>query len=227
MHIESLFDFLLQYSFVLPPLFFFFYFKKARLSPTCITIIFYCFIFFIFNFYSDAIMKIASKKGYYFLYTLLEYISFALIFYYKAKSKNFKRLIILFTVSFIVFQVIYYSVIKFRRLDTVPIGVETILIFIFIIFYLYEEFKNPKSTTLYLNYTFWISTGVMFYLAGAFFFNILANHLDRAMIQEYWYLSYNADIIRNILFAVSIYVYAKHELIARKSSNHVPYLDMI
>lgn len=67
----------------------------------------------------------------------------------------------------------------------------------------------------------------MFYLAGAFFFYILANHLDKKEVNEYWYLSYNADIIKNILFAVGILVYAKNSEYSKQRNTSIPYLDMI
>ncbi len=67
----------------------------------------------------------------------------------------------------------------------------------------------------------------MFYLAGAFFFNLLANHLDKREVNEYWYLSYNADIIKNILFTVGVLVFAKNSAESKHRSTNIPYLDMI
>ena len=67
----------------------------------------------------------------------------------------------------------------------------------------------------------------MFYLAGAFFFNLLANHLDKMVVTEYWYLSYNADIVKNILFSVSILIFAKNSAHINQRNTRIPYLDMI
>lgn len=67
----------------------------------------------------------------------------------------------------------------------------------------------------------------MFYLAGAFFFNLLANYLDKKEVNEYWYLSYNADIIKNILFTVGILIFTKNSEQSKQRNKNIPYLDMI
>ena len=167
-----------------------------------------------------------TRRLYYGGYTLIEYLSFALIFWLIINNTTFKKVIVALSILFILFQVAYYSTVKFRRLDSVPVGIETIIIFIYIIYYLFEQFKSTKAQSLYENYLFWVCIAVMFYLAGSFFFYILANHLDKSQISEYWYLSFNADIIKNTLFAIAILVYARknHEI---KKSTSIPYLDMI
>ena len=190
--------------------------------------VFYCILFFGLNFFYDYFIKDPLlKKLYYFTYTLLEYVSFACIFWLGIKNASFKRFILFLSLLFVVFQIIYYSAFTLRRLDTVPIAIESFLIFIFIIYYLYEQFRSTKTATLYSNYLFWISIGIMFYLAGAFFFNLLANHLDRKVVTEYWYLSYNADIVKNILFSVGILIFAKNSAQSNQRNTTIPYLDMI
>lgn len=67
----------------------------------------------------------------------------------------------------------------------------------------------------------------MFYFAGAFFFYILANHLDKKEVNEYWYLSYNADIVKNLFFTIAIFIFAKNAKQTNQRSKAIPYLDMI
>lgn len=218
----------MQYSFVLPLIFFFVYINKTRKSNVCIIILIYCIIFFCLNFFYENIPKdTTSKKVYYFSYTLCEYLTFAAIFWLKIKNLILKRLIALISVLFILFQIIYFSTVRLKRLDTVPIGVETILIYFFAIYFLYEEFRNTKKTSLLSDHFFWISIGILFYLGGAFFFYILANHLDRNEVNDYWYLSYNADIVKNLLFTVAIYIYGRKAPSLNSQNKAVPYLDMI
>jgi hypothetical protein len=52
-----------------------------------------------------------------------------------------------------------------------------------------------------------ISIGIFFYLAGSFFFNILANHLSSAELDQYWSYSYLFDVIKNILITVGLLIY--------------------
>jgi hypothetical protein len=69
----------------------------------------------------------------------------------------------------------------------------------------------------------------MVYLAGSFFFYILANHIGKKQLDEYWKLTYLTDIIKNIFITIAIFVYAfsPKESIKKESSSSVPYLDMI
>ncbi len=192
------------------------------------TVCAYSITFFLLNFFYDDLPKGAIiKRIYYSGYTLIEYLSFAYIFWFIIKNATFKKIILVLSLFFIAFQILYYSTVRFRRLDSVPVGLETIIIFIYIIYYLFEEFKNTKNSSLYDNYLFWICIAIMFYLAGSFFFYILANHMQRAEIAEYWYLSYNADIIKNILLAISIIIFGKKFNSKNQSPKTIPYLDLI
>jgi hypothetical protein len=140
---------------------------------------------------------------------------------------GFKKIILLISAIFICFQIFYYFLVPFKRLDTIPIGIESILIFVFIIYYFFEQFKISKDELIYLNYFFWVAIGIMIYLGTTFFFNILANHLDK-QIRAYWFLSYSGDILKNCLFVVGILVYLKKGVrLPEKNSKSVPYLDMI
>jgi hypothetical protein len=105
-------------------------------------------------------------------------------------------------------------------LDSIPVGVETILIFLYIFYFLYQEFKK-ENQLLIKNSMFWISMGIFFYLAGSFFFNILANHMSKAEIDEYWYYTYLFDIVKNILIAIGLFVYKQ-----KNRTEPLPFLDM-
>lgn len=131
------------------------------------------------------------------------------------------------SVFFICFQVFYYLVIPYKRLDTIPIGIESILIFVFIIYYFFEQFKNVKDELIYINHFFWVAIGIMIYLGTTFFFNILANHFDSQEV-GYWFISYIGDILKNSLFVVGmiIYVTKRHNIIS-DDNKKVPYLDMV
>lgn len=180
------------------------------------------------NFFYDELPKSPIiRRIYYSGYTLIEYLSFAFIFWIIIKNKNFRKFILFLSFLFIVFQIIYYSTVNFKRLDSVPVGLETIIVFIYIIYFLFEEFKNTKNSSLYDNYLFWICIAIMFYLAGSFFFYILANHMDKTEIANYWYLSFNADIIKNILLAISIIIFGKKFNIKNQGPKTIPYLDII
>lgn len=190
----------------------------------------YGIVFFLLNYFFD---EIASNKTflkiYYLLYTLLEYFFFSYILYIKIKSSVFKKLIFACSILFFVFASLYYLFYKYKTLDSIPIGIETILIFIYIVYYFNEVFRDSKTNIIYTNYTFWILVGLMIYLGGSFFFNILANHLNPKELLEYWTLTFLADIIKNILLAISIFICAHYPEKNKESSSSlsIPNLDMV
>lgn len=56
--------------------------------------------------------------------------------------------------------------------------------------------------------------------------NILANAMEQDQISKYWFLTYIADMIKNILLAIGLFVLAKHAPNQEKIKKNIPYLDM-
>ena len=161
------------------------------------------------------------------VYTLLEYSFFSYVFWVNTHSKTFKKLIIVVSLLFSLYQFFYITSVKFERLDSISIGIETILVFIYIFYFFYEFSKNTKDVFIYNHYGFWLAVGIMIYLGGSFFFYILINYLDDNEVDKFGQMTYVAEIIKNLLFAFSIYIYKKHPL--NKTRNHsrkIPNLDM-
>lgn len=128
------------------------------------------------------------------------------------------------SILFLIFQIIYYTTSK-KGLDSVPIGIETILVFIYLFYYLYEQFNSQKYTFIYENYSFWIALGILVALGVSFFINILANDLDRHIIDNYWYITYISDFIKNILFSISILIYVRYSKNGKPNKHTIPNLD--
>jgi hypothetical protein len=128
------------------------------------------------------------------------------------------------SIAFVIFQISDFLTAKRGVLDSLAIGVETILIFIYSFLFLYQEFRRLDNRSILINPVFWSVSGIVFYLAGSFFFNILANNFTREEVREYWKYSYLFDDVKNILFVYSIYLFAKQaKKIQIKRSE--PYLD--
>lgn len=163
------------------------------------------------------------NKLYQFIYTFLEFSFFSFFLFSNINTPLFKKIIKIVFVCFFIFQVAYYLTQKQSALDTIPVGVETILILIFISFFFYEFFNNSKNIYIYSSYCFWISTGILFYLGSSFFFNLLANHIDNT----FWYITYIIELIKNILFGIGIFILASNKSIQKTKKDAIPFLDMI
>ncbi|MFI5133665.1 MAG: hypothetical protein ACHQEB_04980 [Chitinophagales bacterium] len=181
-------------------------------------------VFFCLNNFFDELNPALGKKIYQSLYTFLEYFVFAFLLWSNIQSKRLRIIIILLSGFFVAFQIIYYLIATKWRLDTLPIGVETILIFIYIFFFFFQYFKITQSEYVYNEPCFWVATGIMLYLGGTFFFYILANHIPKAERDQYWYLTYIVETMKNILFAVAVFIYSRKPNENKKKI--LPYLDL-
>ncbi len=134
----------------------------------------------------------------------------------------------MFSGVFTIFLIIFYSNVSISRLDSIPIGVETIFLITYIIYFLYLYFKDVNNEYIYNNASFWLVIGVFIYLGFTFFFNILANNLDVTHFKNYYYYSFLGDILKNIFFAIAIVLFSRSNNNSRKiKSRNVPYLDMV
>lgn len=161
-------------------------------------------------------------------YTSLEYAVFTTILWVNIDSKRFKRIILVSSIAFLTFQIIFYLKNTKFGLDSIPIGVESILIFIYIFYFLFEYVKNIKNQYIYINYCFWCAIGIMIYLGGNFFFNIMSNQVQSKDLVENWYLTYIPEIVKNVLFLVAIIIYHKNPISKTSTKpKSIPFLDMI
>jgi hypothetical protein len=219
--IESLFDYILRYSYLLPIIAFILFHRKTGYDARVIIVLVYCCLMFLTT---SAHKYIPQGSTIFTLFqswfTFIEYLAFALIFLYSIENKNFRTLIVVLSGGFVLFQVLFALTAKKKHLDSVPVAVETILIFLFVFYFLYQEFTK-ETQLLVRNSMFWISIGIFFYLAGSFFFNILANHMSTEELVKYWYYSFLFDIIKNILIAIGLSVHRQ-----KNRADSVPYLDM-
>jgi hypothetical protein len=70
--------------------------------------------------------------------------------------------------------------------------------------------------------------GILVYLGGSFFFYLSINHLDEADITRFGNLTYIAEIIKNILFSISMFIYSNYsKKNLQNKIKKLPNLDMI
>lgn len=162
-------------------------------------------------------------------YTFIEYSFFSFLIWHNLINKKVKGLIIIFSTLFLIFQFFYFLESDIYRLDSVPIAVETILLFLYIVYFFYEFSKKIRSYYIYNHYCFWIAVGILIYLGGSFFFYISINELNKQEVETFGNLTYLAEIIKNVLFAFSFLVFMKNPIHKKNDEKqmNIPYLDMI
>jgi hypothetical protein len=149
------------------------------------------------------------KLTLYAAFTFFEYLSFAYFLFLQIKNNTFKKYMSYLSVLFCIFIVIYSLTVKFKSIDSVPIGIETILIIIFAFYTLYEEMNDTTTLFIYNKPTFWIVLGIVLYLAGSFFIYIFASYLKREEVKKYWPITNVLSILKHVFFCIAIYRLAK------------------
>ncbi len=145
----------------------------------------------------------------YCFFTLSEFFLFSTFIMMSIINTSMKRVIVVTQILFSIFIIVYATYAKPRSIDSISVGIETILILIFSCYYLYEQMGKVENQFIYNKYQFWIITGTMIYLAGSFFIYIFANLVDRKTLHQFWFLTNVLYILKNILFAIGILIYVK------------------
>ncbi len=225
--IEKLFLYILTYSYLLLPIVFLLLKNKRGNSPKVVAI--YGALFFALLFLANPYNSFISRpylRLFQLFYTFCEYFFFTYLILQNISGRRFKIFIITCSAIFVGFLILEYTAKKSGHLDSIPVGIESILIFVYISFYFYQNFKNSNSDYIYNDPFFWLCIGMLIYLGGTFFFNILVNHVDETQIDKYWFLTYIADIIKNIFFSISLLFFDRFYNREKIASKSVPYLDL-
>lgn len=229
--IEKLFYYIVTFSYLIFPLFYLFSREKKGLPLLfCVYGVVVCTYLNLFDMlqrYKEyEIMAVLQN-----LFTCFEYIVFTSIFFLSSGKKR-RAVLIGLSVAFIsaLFFLMIFNPVNLESspivLDTIPVSVETILIFVYIFFFLYDQSKTDTTDSIFNHHLFWVSVGLLIYLGGTFFFNILATQMSRAEFDNYWHYTYIAEIIKNFLFLVALLKISnlkKKELIPQV---RIPYLDI-
>jgi hypothetical protein len=194
------------------PLILFLVFLPKTKSETALTMIpIYSLLYFV----SNAIDLTHSMKGFRHLFygfvTFFEFVLFSYFIYLNLTKKRNKRLIIIFSLLFLAFLVVYTFTFPLVRIDSIPIGFETIFVLLFSFFYLFEQMNNPKVLFIYNQYQFWVIVGFMLYLSGSFFIYLFTNQLPQDEVVKYWFIIDIFLVVKNLFFSIAILVFANQQ----------------
>ena len=227
--IENLFYYIATYSPLLPIVLFFFFYTNAKREKSLIAILCFSTLTVLAFFIEEYIpQKIVFLKIYYGFTTFYEYSLFAFFIWLNINNRKFRQVILIASILFVFFLFFYYTNATFKRLDSLPIGIESILLLIFTSYFFYEQINNPNLLFIYNDYKFWVTTGIMIYISGSFFIYIFANQIPKSEISLYWSFTYVFLGIMNILFAIGILLLGQKSNQKRQTkpkTNH-HYLDI-
>jgi hypothetical protein len=197
---------------LLPLLIFLIYLRQSRSETGILLIAAYSTIIFLINFVMLHWSKIPLL---YDSFTLIECLFFCAFLHSQLKNKNSKKILRLscavFTVCYIAFTIYTKSATDTSSIptnqvvmDSIPIGVETILLLSFSFYFLYERTKDTTTLFIYNTYQFWVILGIVLYLAGSFFIYIFCNYLSPSEVRKYWVVTNCFSILRSLFFVLAI-----------------------
>jgi len=223
--IEDLFLYLVALTEILFILLFLIHFKRTKAEKGLWVISLYCVCDLAVNISTPYLQHDLIFPLYTF-FTLVEYLLFAYFLWLLIKSEPFKKFMIGASIAYTIFLITYYiTTTEFRSVDSLPIGVETILILVYSFYYLFEQLNEPGQVFIYAKYPFWIIAGLMLYLGGSFFIYIFANQVEKAVLDNYWTFTMIFYIIKNILFSIAILIHVKHKKNPSPEKHLYPYLN--
>lgn len=137
------------------------------------------------------------------LFTIIEFAVLSLYLHKELISNNFKLFIKLSSLVFALFVVFDLVTGTLNEFDSIPTGVESILILSSSLLVLYERIiKNEEYNVS----SIWISIGLVLFFSGTFFLFILSqsNFNDIAFSETYSYILAAFKIISYSLFSIGI-----------------------
>ncbi|HZF63425.1 MAG TPA: hypothetical protein VEZ55_03020, partial [Chitinophagaceae bacterium] len=175
----------------MPIVLFFIYFGVTKKAKSLWIIVSYVAIFsalvFIYShFFHNFDTPTSIRNGFYVIFTLFEYSSFTYFLWINVQNSGFKKLILFLSGGFAISLLIYYMSSDFLKIDSVTIGIETIIILVFSAYFLYERMNEPAVFFIYNDYRFWVVLGFMIYLAGSFFIYLFADRIPSYQMRQYW-----------------------------------------
>jgi len=214
----------LIFSYLLLPLILLF-FKSKRKDSVMVLLAAYGIFAFAFLFVEK--IPVRLQFLYAVTYTSIEYLFFTALLFMNIQSKSLRKIMVVLSLGFLIFQIIFFFRGTLGRIDSIPVGIESILLFSYVFFFFYEIMRNPNQTSFSGHPCFWIAIGIMVYLGGSFFLYILANELPEKEYNKYWFVTYIAEIAKNLLFCVAMIMYVpkkNNSSTLSRNSDTIPHL---
>lgn len=195
------------YSALVPISFFIFYWKSSFFKIGLRILFSYAAFIFLINL---ILYWNQGNKLLYALSTVVESIAFISFLYLQIKNKRLKRALLTIGSIVVLFDVIFpFLQYEIKLIDSIQIGIETIVVLVFSFYYLYEKANDTTTLYIYSSYTFWIVIGMVIYLSGSFFIYLFADSLSMEEVSKYWFVTNILSILKNIFFTIGIVVNSK------------------
>jgi len=191
------------------PLVFFLLFKldnKEKLLRVILFYILYCVANEGINFY----LQLTENPDFHILFsffTIVEYSFFCYFFYLVLPKNSIKKIVPVIWLAFVLFAVIdFFFFNEMNAFDSFTSGIESLIIILFCIYYLFIQIKGSNSLLIYSTFNFWIIIAFLIYSSGTFLLYLIANSLkeDENFLKLYFIINISFNILKNILLSIAM-----------------------
>ena len=148
-----------------------------------------------------------------FLFHLFTYIEFgviATIYYSLSKEILWKRIVLTFTILFVLFSIINLTYFEtFIQFNSNQRYVEGIMVLIFCIGYYTKLLREAENIYLEKHPYFWLTSGYLIYFAGTLFLFLFSRELMENSDSSYWSLHGMLNIFLNLIYVITLWLGSK------------------
>lgn len=160
------------------------------------------------------------------LFTIIEYSFFCYFIYLVLPENSIKKLVPFVWIGFLLFAFIDYFFFSQRQeFDSFAIGIESIIILLFCVNYLFSQIMKSNSLLIYSTFNFWVVISFFIYFSGTFFLYLMTERMmhNLSFQKQYFVINISFNILKNILLCVAMAM--KLNDTANKQITAIPDLD--
>ena len=174
------------------------------------------------------LQSIQSERAVYLFhtFTIVEYSFFCYFIYLILPKRGIRKSIPFIWLGFILFALIDSIFInKDVGFDSFAIGIESIIIILLCIYYLYTQLKGSNNLMIYSTFNFWVVITFLIYFCGTFFLYLMtaSMHHDVYFQKQYFIINISFNVLKNILLCIAMTMKLTDKVNQQK--NAVPKLD--
>lgn len=192
------------------PLLFFILFKRKS-KEKAVWVIFFYILYCAVNEFINLYLQQINSNWVLHLFNVFTIVEFSFISYYfllifKDKTKTQKVIKVLWMI-FTIYVITNILLNKWSKSwDSIAIGLESLIIIILSVYYIFIQIKRTNSLSIYTKFHFWIAFSFVVYFSGTFFLNIMAESMRRNPEYQmlYFYINIGSNFLKNVLLAVAM-----------------------
>jgi hypothetical protein len=140
-------------------------------------------------------------------FTIIEYSFFCYFIYLILIKYKLKKAVPFIWLGFILFAFIdLFYVNGGRGFDSFTSGIESIIIILLCVYYLFSQIKGSNTLLIYSTFDFWVVIAFLIYFSGTFFLYLMTDKMMRSshFQQLYFIINISFNILKNILLSIAM-----------------------